>query len=59
MASERSLWTVQVFLNELLKNRPLDRGLLGAAAFVTTLPLVVLYVMFEERIVKVFEGGFR
>lgn len=59
MAGERNLWTVQVFLNELLKSRPLDWGLLGAAAFVTTLPLIILYVMFEDRIVKVFETSLR
>jgi len=59
MVGERSLWTVQVFLNELLRNRPLDWGLLGAAAFVTTLPIVILYVVFEERIIKVFETSFK
>ncbi|CAN5749372.1 carbohydrate ABC transporter permease [soil metagenome] len=59
MAGQRELWTVQVFLNDLLKNHPLDWGLLGAAAFVTTLPIVVLYVIFEERIVKVFEASFK
>ena len=59
MAGQRELWTVQVFLNDLLKSRPLDWGLLGAAAFVTTLPIVILYVVFEERIVKVFEASFK
>lgn len=59
MAGERSLWTVQVFLNELLKSRPLDWGLLGAAAFVTTLPLIILYITFEDRIVKVFETSLK
>jgi multiple sugar transport system permease protein len=59
MAGERSLWTVQVFLNDLLRSRPLDWGLLGAAAFVTTLPILILYVVFEERIVKVFEATFK
>lgn len=59
MASERSLWTVQVFLNELLRNRPLDWGLLGAAAFVTSLPIILLYLIFEERIIKVFETSFK
>ncbi len=59
MAGERELWTVQVLLNELLKNRPLEWGLLGAAAFVTTLPILALYVVFEERIVKVFEASFK
>lgn len=59
MAGQRELWTVQVFLNDLLKNRPLDWGLLGAAAFVTTLPIVILYVVFEERIIQVFEASFK
>lgn len=59
MVSAPELWTVQVLLNELLKSRPLDWGLLGAAAFVTTLPLLLLYVLFEERIVKVFEASFK
>jgi multiple sugar transport system permease protein len=59
MAAEENLWTVQVFLNELLRNRPLDWGLLGAAAFVTTLPLVILYIIFEDRIIRVFETSFR
>ncbi len=59
MAGQRELWTVQVFLNDLLRSRPLDWGLLGAAAFVTTLPIVILYVVFEERIVRVFEASFK
>jgi multiple sugar transport system permease protein len=59
MASEERLWTVQVFLNELLRGRPLDWGVLGAAAFVATLPLVALYVIFEARIIAVFETSFR
>ena len=59
MVGERDLWTVQVFLNELLRNRPLDWGLLGAAAFVTSLPIIILYVIFEERIIKVFETSFK
>jgi multiple sugar transport system permease protein len=59
MVSDRDLWTVQVFLNDLLRSRPLDWGLLGAAAFVTTLPILILYVVFEERIVKVFEATFK
>jgi multiple sugar transport system permease protein len=59
MAGDESLWTVQVFLTELLRNYPLDWGLLGAAAFVTTLPLVILFILFEKRIVKVFESSFK
>jgi multiple sugar transport system permease protein len=53
--SEPTLWTIQVFLNELLKNQPLEWGLLGAAALVSTLPILMLYLFFEQRIIKVFE----
>ncbi len=59
MAGEPRLYTVQVFLTELLRNRPLDWGLLGAAALVATLPLLALYVIFEKRIVTVFEASFK
>lgn len=59
MAGEPRLYTVQVFLVELLRTRPLDWGILGAAALVTTLPIFILYIIFEERIIRVFEGGFR
>ncbi len=59
MAGERSLWTVQVFLADLLRSRPLDWGLLGAAAFVTTIPMFILYILFEKRIVAVFESSFK
>ncbi|MDF1523790.1 MAG: carbohydrate ABC transporter permease [Trueperaceae bacterium] len=53
------LWTVQAFLTELLRARPFEWGLLGAAALVASLPLLVLYVIFERRIIEVFEAGFR
>lgn len=53
------LWTVQAFLTELLRSRPFDWGLLGAAALVASLPLMILYVVFERRIIQVFEAGFR
>ena len=53
------LWTVQAFLTELLRARPFEWGLLGAAALVASLPLLVLYVVFERRIIEVFEAGFR
>lgn len=52
-------WTVQAFLTELLRARPFEWGLLGAAALVASLPLLVLYVVFERRIIEVFEAGFR
>ena len=54
-----SLWTVQAYLVELLRTRPFDWGLLGAAALVASLPIIVLFVIFEKRIIQVFESGFR
>jgi multiple sugar transport system permease protein len=57
MTSE-SLWTVQAFLTELLRTRPFEWGLLAAAAFVASVPLAVLYIVFERRIIAVFEAGF-
>jgi multiple sugar transport system permease protein len=59
MVSDERLWTVQVFLTETLRTQPFEWGLLGAGAFVTTLPILVLYLVFEKRIITVFEGGFR
>ena len=53
------LWTVQAFLTELLRARAFEWGLLGAAALVASAPLLVLYVVFEKRIIEVFESGFR
>jgi multiple sugar transport system permease protein len=58
MTSE-SLWTVQAFLTELLRARAFEWGLLGAAALVASAPLLILYVVFEKRIIEVFESGFR
>jgi multiple sugar transport system permease protein len=54
-----SLWTVQAVLTELLRTRPFEWGLLGAAALVTSLPILLLYSIFEKRIIQVFEAGFR
>lgn len=54
-----SLWTVQAFLVDLLRTRQFDWGLLGAAALVASLPIIVLFVIFEKRIIRVFESGFR
>ncbi len=54
-----SLWTVQAFLVELLRAQPFEWGLLGAAALVASLPVMVLYIIFEKRIIQVFEAGFR
>lgn len=59
MAGAGELQTVQVFLIDLLRNQPLDWGLLGAAALVATLPLLILYLIFEKRIIEVFETSFK
>lgn len=59
MVSDEHLWTVQVFLTEMLRTRPFEWGLLGAGAFITTLPILLLYIVFEKRIITIFEGGFR
>jgi multiple sugar transport system permease protein len=53
------LWTVQAFLTELLRARPFEWGLLGAAALVASAPIMVVYVMVEKRVIDVFEAGFR
>lgn len=59
MADQQSLWTVQVLLSDLLRAQPLSWGLLGAAALVTTLPIVLLYILFEQRLIKVFEATYK
>ena len=58
MVADRDLWTVQVWLTELLNGRPLEWGLLGAAALFATLPIVVLYIALERRIVAAFDRSF-
>ncbi|MBA2668414.1 MAG: carbohydrate ABC transporter permease [Trueperaceae bacterium] len=54
-----SLWTVQAFLTELLRTRPFEWGLLGAAALVASAPIIILYLLLERRLIEVFEAGFR
>lgn len=53
------LWTVQAFLTELLRTRPFEWGLLGAAALVASAPIIVLYLLVEKRLIRTFEAGFR
>lgn len=53
------LRTVQVFLNDLLAKNGLEWGLLGAASLMATLPLIILYLLFENRIIKTFEASFK
>lgn len=59
VTTPESLWTVQVVLADLLRTRPFDWGVLGAAALVASLPIVILYAVFEKRILATFEAGFR
>nr|WP_246351537.1 carbohydrate ABC transporter permease [Deinobacterium chartae] len=51
--------TVQVALANLLRSSGNDWGLLGAAALVTSLPIVLLYFAFEKQISKTFQGGIK
>jgi multiple sugar transport system permease protein len=51
-------WTVQAFLTELLRTRSFEWGLLGAASLVASVPVLVLYVVFEKRIIATFEASF-
>lgn len=50
-------WTVQVALTELLRQKPNEWGVLGAAAIVTSVPIVLLYLLFESRVTRTIEGG--
>ncbi len=59
VTTNEAIWTVQVFLSNLLRTRPFEWGLLGAAALVASAPILVLYVVFEKRILATFEAGFR
>lgn len=54
-----ALPTVQVVLTDLLRSRPLEWGLLGAAALTATLPILVLYLVFERQIIRTFEASFQ
>jgi multiple sugar transport system permease protein len=58
MLSDRELWTIQVWLAELLRGRPLEWGLLGAAALVATLPLIAAFVLLERPILRAFDRSF-
>jgi len=59
VTTTESIWTVQVFLSNLLRTRPFEWGLLGAAALVASAPILILYIVFEKRILTTFEAGFR
>jgi multiple sugar transport system permease protein len=57
--NDRNWATVQVALTELLQKDPNNWGELGAAAMLTSLPILVLYALFERRVTRVIEGGLK
>jgi multiple sugar transport system permease protein len=57
--NDQTWWTVQVALTELLRKNPNSWGLLGAAAMVTSIPILVMYLFFERRVTKTLEGGLK
>jgi multiple sugar transport system permease protein len=59
MLNDKNWYTVQVALNELLRSDPFNWGKLGAAAMLTSLPIIVLYLIFERRVTKTIEGGLK
>ncbi len=59
MVGNQALWTVQVALSDLLNRRPNEWGILGAAALVTSLPILFLYLAFERRVTRTLEGGLK
>lgn len=59
LSMETNLRTIQVFLDNLAKSNSFNFGLLGAASLITTLPLIIFYIVFEKRIITVFENSFK
>ena len=59
MLNDKNWYTVQVALNELLRREPFNWGQLGAAAMLTSLPILLLYLIFERRVTKTIEGGLK
>ncbi|GGJ58193.1 ABC transporter permease [Deinococcus roseus] len=51
--------TIQVALSELMRATSNNWGVLGAAALVTSLPIILLYGVFERYVVKTFQGGLK
>ena len=52
-------WTLQVWMADLVRKYPSDWGLLSAAALLGTLPLALVYLLFERKIVETFEGSLK
>jgi multiple sugar transport system permease protein len=53
------LKTVQTWITDLQRQNPADWGPLSAAALAATLPLVIIYLIYERRIVETFEEGLK
>ena len=59
LAQDTQIVTVQVFLSNLLQNDRFNFGVLAATSLIATLPLIIIYLIFEKRIITVFEGSFK
>lgn len=51
--------TVQTWLTDLQRKYPADWGILSAAALAATLPLVLVYLAYERRVVESVEEGLK
>ncbi|MGC8905132.1 carbohydrate ABC transporter permease [Thermus sp.] len=59
MVSDPRFWTLQTWLTDLQRKYPTDWGLLSAAALLSVLPIALLYLLFERRVVATFEEGLK
>lgn len=59
VAGSDDLKTVQTWITDLQRQNPADWGPLSAAALAATLPLVIIYLIYERRIVETFEEGLK
>lgn len=59
VAGSDNLKTVQTWITDLQRQNPADWGPLSAAALAATLPLVIIYLIYERRIVETFEEGLK
>lgn len=59
VAGSEQLKTVQTWITDLQRQNPADWGPLSAAALAATLPLMVIYLIYERRIVETFEEGLK
>lgn len=57
--SDPNFWTVQTWLSDLQRRFPADWGILSAAALAATLPLIMIYLIYERRVVETFEEGLK